>query len=90
MIRFPIPLILLVLASMLLPATALAAGTPQHGAAAMLAFGAGTLPNLLVAGLAAARLRRWTAHRGVRVGAGLIVMALAVNGLWSALRLAVN
>lgn len=71
-------------------ATALAAGTPQHGAAAMLAFGAGTLPNLLVAGLAATRLRRWTARRGVRVGAGLIVMALAVNGLWSALRLAAN
>lgn len=62
-------------------AAAAFAGTPAGGALAMLAFGLGTLPNLLAAGLAAAWLRRWFARRAVRVGAGVLVLGFGVFGL---------
>ena len=62
-------------------AAAAFAGTPGGGALAMLAFGLGTLPNLLAAGLAAASLRRWFARRAVRVGAGVVVLGFGVFGL---------
>jgi hypothetical protein len=52
----------------------LAGGAPE-GAAALLAFGAGTLPWLLAAGALAGRLRRW------RVAAGLFVLGMGAFGL---------
>jgi sulfite exporter TauE/SafE len=62
-------------------AAAAFAGSPGGGALVMLAFGLGTLPNLLAAGLAAARLRAWTARRAIRVAAGALVLGFGVFGL---------
>jgi len=62
-------------------AAAAFAGSPGAGAAAMLAFGLGTLPNLLAAGLAAERLRGWLAHRTARLAAGALVLGFGVFGL---------
>ena len=62
-------------------ATALVSGSSLRGAAVMAAFGAGTLPNLLAAGLAAESLRRFTSVRRVRLAAGLAVVLLGVIGL---------
>lgn len=62
-------------------ATAAFSATPAAGAVAMLAFGLGTLPNLLAAGLAAAQLRRWMARRPVRIAAGAMVLAFGAWGL---------
>jgi sulfite exporter TauE/SafE len=47
----------------------------------MLAFGLGTLPNLLAIGVAAARVRAWTARRAVRLAAGAAILGLGVYGL---------
>lgn len=69
-------------------AMALASGSTGGGALAMLAFGLGTLPNLLLAGLAASRLKALTGKRGVRIAAGLVIMAFALHGLWAAVRIA--
>ena len=54
----------------------------------MAAFGLGTLPNLLAAGLAAARLRAWAKHRPVRRAAGTVVLGFGVIGLAQASGLA--
>jgi sulfite exporter TauE/SafE len=62
-------------------AAAAFAGGPAAGALAMLAFGLGTLPNLLVAGLAAARVRAFTMRRAVRVAAGSVVFGFGAVGL---------
>lgn len=62
-------------------AAAAFAGSPGAGAAAMLAFGLGTLPNLLAVGLAAARLRPWLARRSVRLAAGALVLGFGAFGL---------
>lgn len=59
---------------------ALLGGDAWRGAGVMLAFGLGTLPNLLLAGFAAQRLRRWIADRRIRRAAGLAVLALGVIG----------
>jgi sulfite exporter TauE/SafE len=61
--------------------TAMASGHPQSGALIMLAFGLGTLPNLLVIGLFWERCRGWVQSPRVRLLAGLIVMAFGVYGL---------
>jgi len=50
-------------------------GGAADGALGMLAFGAGTLPALMAAGLAAARARSWLGRRPVRVAAGGLVLA---------------
>lgn len=71
-------------------ATALAGGSAKDGAVLMLAFGAGTLPNLLLAGLLAARLRDYVARKPVRLFAGLLVLGFGVWGLIGAARLAAN
>lgn len=68
-------------------ATALTSGSALHGAGLMLAFGAGTLPNLLLAGLLAVRLRAYAALPAVRWLAGLLVLGFGVWGLFGALRL---
>src|SRR5688500_16043557 len=57
------------------------AGSPAGGAAAMAAFGLGTLPWLLAAGVAAARLRGWIQRRPVRAATGSLVAAYGAWGL---------
>ena len=70
-------------------ATALTAGSPAQGALLMLAFGAGTLPNLLLAGLLLVRLRRFVQQAWLRGVAGATVAGFGVWGLLGAWRLAV-
>jgi sulfite exporter TauE/SafE len=61
--------------------TALASGSAGRGALLMLAFGLGTLPNLLAMGWAAGQLRALAAKRVVKLVAGLTVAAFGVGGL---------
>jgi len=61
--------------------SALAAGGMGRGGVLMLAFGLGTLPNLLLMGWAAESLRQWVRHAWVRRAAGLLVAALGIWGL---------
>lgn len=61
--------------------TALASGSVQGGAAIMLAFGLGTLPNLLAIGLFWERIRGWAQSPRVRLAAGLMVAGFGVYGL---------
>lgn len=63
--------------------SALTAGDAGRGAALMLAFGLGTLPNLLLAGLFAARLKDVLQRPGVRTAAGLIVLGFGLHGLYA-------
>jgi sulfite exporter TauE/SafE len=53
------------------------AGSPQRGAAAMAAYGLGTLPWLMGAGLAVA----WLQRKVVRTAAGALVLGFGVYGL---------
>ena len=62
--------------------TALATGHAKSGALVMLAFGLGTLPNLLVIGLFWESIKRWVQSPRVRLAAGLLVMAFGVYGLY--------
>ena len=64
---------------------ALFAGGPAQGAAVMLAFGLGTLPNLLAAGFLVARARAWLDGRPARYLTGALIAAFAVIGIWRAL-----
>jgi len=61
--------------------TALMSGSVLQGALLMLAFGLGTLPNLLAMGLFASKLQPFLKRTPVRVIAGLIVAAFGVAGL---------
>lgn len=63
---------------------ALLSGSAPRGAATMLAFGLGTLPNLLLAGMLLQRLRSIVQARYVRLGSGLLVIAFGVWGLINA------
>lgn len=56
----------------------LSAGSAVEGALLMLAFGLGTLPNLLAMGVIATRLTKWTRNPKVRLLAGLLVIVMAV------------
>jgi len=69
-------------------AAAAFAGGAKGGALAMLAFGAGTLPNLLAAGLAVSRLRAWARSAKLRLAAGAVVLGFGVFGLARAAGLA--
>ncbi len=62
-------------------ATAMAAGSAAGGALAMLAFGLGTLPNLMLAGLALSRIQRLATRPLVRRLAGALVLAFGLVGL---------
>lgn len=62
-------------------ATALVSGSPARGALVMAAFGLGTLPNVLAAGLIAGRLRGFVRQPRVRWVAGCLVAAVGVVGL---------
>ena len=59
-------------------ATAMLSGSAARGAAVMLAFGLGTLPMLLVLGVAGARLRGALQRVAVRRIAGAIVLGFAL------------
>jgi len=63
--------------------TALASGSAGHGALLMLAFGLGTLPNLLLAGLLLVRFRRFAQARTTRVVSGLLVLGYGFYGLFN-------
>lgn len=65
-------------------ATALMSGSALRGAATLLAFGLGTLPNLLLAGLLLARFRRFAQSSAVRTISGLLVLGFGVFGLFNA------
>jgi sulfite exporter TauE/SafE len=54
------------------------AGGAVEGASLMLAFGLGTLPNLLAMGAAAGQLQRWVRHAWVRRAAGLMIIAFGL------------
>jgi sulfite exporter TauE/SafE len=62
-------------------AAAAFAGSPGRGALAMAAFGLGTLPYLLAAGLAAARLRSFMHLRAVRLCAAGALLGFGSFGL---------
>ena len=64
---------------------ALSAGGALQGAAIMLAFGLGTLPNLLLMGFFVFYFTRLARNAWVRRVAGLLVAALGVRMLWLAL-----
>jgi len=61
--------------------TALASGQAQSGALIMLAFGVGTLPNLLAIGLFWESIKGWVQSRQVRLAAGLLIVGFGVYGL---------
>ncbi|HSD59534.1 MAG TPA: sulfite exporter TauE/SafE family protein [Burkholderiales bacterium] len=61
--------------------TAMFAGSAGRGFLVMLAFGLGTLPNLLTMGMAAERVRPVLQRRGVRMAAGWVVAAFGLIGL---------
>ena len=65
-------------------ATALVSGSTLRGAGLMLAFGLGTLPNLLLAGLLVKHLREFARKRAVRLVSGLMVLGFGVFGLANA------
>ncbi|HET7731031.1 MAG TPA: sulfite exporter TauE/SafE family protein [Usitatibacter sp.] len=62
-------------------ALALASGSAAGGAMVMAAFGLGTLPTLLLAGLAAQKVLGLRRNAWVRRAAGLAIIAFAVLGL---------
>jgi uncharacterized protein len=62
--------------------TAVSTGSPLDGALLMLAFGAGTLPNLLGIGLLAGAAARLAERRALRQGAGLLVIGFGIHALW--------
>ena len=61
--------------------TAMLQGSALDGAAAMAAFGLGTLPMLLGMGLLGTRLRAQMQRRPVRIASGLLVLGFGVLGL---------
>ncbi len=63
---------------------ALASGSSVRGGAILLAFGLGTLPNLLLMGAAAGRLQRLRDKVWVRrlAGGGLVAYGLVALGMW--------
>ncbi|MCG6941896.1 MAG: sulfite exporter TauE/SafE family protein [Thiohalocapsa sp.] len=61
---------------------ALGTGSPLQGALVMLAFGLGTLPNLLGIALLAGAAARYTEAVWLRRGAGMLVMGFGGFALW--------
>ena len=61
--------------------TALATADPLHGALVMLAFGLGTLPNLLAIALLFERMSAWRKMRPVRVLGGALIAVFGVLGI---------
>ena len=67
--------------------TAIATGSPAKGALVMLAFGLGTLPNLLLAGIVLARLNEFVRRPVVRLLSGALVLGFGLYGLLGWFRL---
>lgn len=67
--------------------SALTAGSPGRGALLMLAFGLGTLPNLLLAGIVLGRLNEFVRRPAVRLFSGLLVLGFGLYGLFGLMRL---
>lgn len=63
-------------------ATAVLTGSAGRGAAMMLAFGLGTLPNLMLAGLLFKRFRDITRNTRVRFVGGMLVLGFGLFGLY--------
>lgn len=61
--------------------SALSAGSAARGAGLMLAFGLGTLPNLLLAGIVLARLNEFVRQSVVRKLSGGLVLGFGIYGL---------
>ena len=61
-----------------------AAGGALEGASLMFAFGLGTLPNLLLMGVAAAQLHRWVRNPAIRAIAGALVILFGLMLLYDA------
>lgn len=68
-------------------ATALSTGSAGRGALSMLAFGLGTLPNLLLAGIVLARLNEFVRRPIVRTLSGLLVLGFGLYGFLGLMRL---
>lgn len=68
-------------------ASALGSGSAGRGALLMLAFGLGTLPNLLLAGIVLARLNEFVRRPLVRLLSGLLVLGFGLYGLFGLMRL---
>lgn len=68
-------------------ASSLGAGSAARGALLMLAFGLGTLPNLLLAGIVLARLNEFVRRPAVRLVSGLLVLGFGLYGLLGLMRL---
>jgi hypothetical protein len=64
---------------------ALMSGSAADGALVMLAFGAGTLPNLLAAGWLIGKARPVLDVRAVRIGAAVLIAGFALVGVWRAI-----
>lgn len=64
-------------------AIAVTAGSPQGGAAVMLAFGVGTLPVMIVAGVLAGAVGRGFQRAWVKRGAGVLLACFGVVNLGS-------
>ena len=64
---------------------ALLSGGAWQGGAVMLAFGLGTLPNLLAAGVLLARTRRALESRALHIAAAAVLITFALVGLWRVL-----
>ena len=62
----------------------ISSGGIVEGAILMLAFGLGTLPNLLLMGTAASKLQQFIRNPIVKSLAGLLVTAFGVQALWRA------
>ena len=65
-------------------AAALLSGSAARGAGLMLAFGLGTLPNLLLAGMLLKRFQDITRTQAVRLVSGMLVISFGVFGLINA------
>ena len=68
-------------------ASSLSAGSAGRGALMMLAFGLGTLPNLLLAGIVLARLNEFVRRPAVRMFSGLLVLSFGLYGFFGLARL---
>ncbi|MDO6775698.1 sulfite exporter TauE/SafE family protein [Shewanella sp. 3_MG-2023] len=64
---------------------AVAAGNALDGALIMLAFGLGTLPALLSAGVAAKTLAQWVQKKQVRMTSGILIVVFGLQTIYIAI-----
>ncbi len=64
---------------------ALASGNPLHGALIVVAFGLGTLPNVLAVAWLSGRLRNYLQHPWLRRLAGMLIIAAGCQQIYRAL-----